>query len=222
MIGHAADALLYCLVAAGCVVLAHGVDALTSRRDAERTHPVALALLAVGVTALAVGALFARSSTDVLVVASSCAAVAVSALPLLGFRLGGDSETRRVDPWDRAYRVHPGRVARLLSPRIPRPTPEAPRTGRAAGRPTSRTGSTAATPPADRPAADPTPAPLPTRTMEAATHHGVVVTPGPPGTTPPAARPEVYEAEETLHDVTQVVGDLGRLLGLDRRPRSDA
>ena len=79
MIGHADDALLYCIVAACCVVLAHGVDALASRRRrAEGGNPFALALLGLAVAALAVGGLVSRSATDVLVVVASCAAVELS------------------------------------------------------------------------------------------------------------------------------------------------
>lgn len=259
MIGHADDALLYCIVAACCVVLAHGVDALTPRRRrTEGGNPVALALLGLAVVALAVGGLFAKSSTDVLVVVASCAAVAVSALPLTGIRLGGDTGTPPTNPWDRAYRIHPGRVAQLLSPRGARPVaepvvepvvgdprPEAPHSRPGGSR--GRTGATAAdmTPGAagsrtqTRPdgASTSTP-PTRTSTTPGLAHHGVVITPEPaavPATAPgavapaagpqvgvPSSTPEVYEAEETLNDVTQVVGDLGRLLGLDRRPRRDA
>lgn len=215
MIGGADDALLFCLLATAFLVAAHGVDALGSRRDKDDdgwAHSLALALLGLAVGMLVLAATFASSSTDLLVTLASCAAIAVSAMPLVGFRFGNGTRERPANPWDRAYRVRPARVAQLLSPARPAPAPAAPREPRAyegVVLPDSVSGQPA--PPRDRPERPTAPTGLGDSVPAPAT---------PPASQPGvASAPEVYEAEETLNDVSQVVGDLGRLLGLDSDDR---
>lgn len=219
MSGHADDTLLYCIAAACGVVLAHGVDAFASRgRRVDGGHPLALALLGLAVVSLVAGGLVATSATDVLVVVASCAAVAVSALPLTGVRLGR-AEDGPANPWDRAYRVQPGRVAQLLSRRPGRRAEVHP--GPGDGERPGATIAGAVRPPRATPDPEPVPPGASTPTLDpGGARRGVVVPPADSGR-PPASTPEVYEAEETLHDVTEVIGDLGRLLGLDRRPRRE-
>lgn len=203
MIGRADDALVFCLIAAALVVLAHAIDALGSRKgDGDGwANSLALSLCGLALGILVVGATIAPSRTDLLLTMSTAGAVIVSALPLVGFRAGDGENMHPANPWDRAFRVRRSRVSELLSP-TPRPQPADP--------PRARRGP--ATPPGTpregviMPAVDP---------RAAAAQPPTAATP--PRTRPAASSPEVYEAEETLHDVSEVVGDLGRLLGLDRR-----
>lgn len=200
MSGHA-DAVMFCLIAAALVVVAHGIDAVSSRRRSGDGwgNSLALALCGLGLGLVCLGAVMATSRTDLLLTLSTAAAVVVSAMPLVGLN-AGDEDAPPANPWDRAFRVRRGRVTQLLSP-TPRPAPPqspAPRTAPPAGVPeAAREGVVM-----------PTGMPGPERTA------AEVVT---QRRRPAPSDPEVYEAEETLHDVTEVVGDLGRLLGLDRR-----
>lgn len=203
MIGRADDALVFCLIAAALVVLAHAIDALGSRKgDGDGwANSLALSLCGLALGILVVGATITPSRTDLLLTMSTAGAVIVSALPLVGFRAGDGENMHPANPWDRAFRVRRSRVSELLSP-TPRPQPaDPPRARRAPATPpgTPREGVI-------MPAVDP---------RAAAAQPPTAATP--PRTRPAASSPEVYEAEETLHDVSEVVGDLGRLLGLDRR-----
>lgn len=235
MFSGADDALMSCLVAAGLVVLAHGLDAVSSRRHRDGDgwgRSLALALCGVALASLVLGVSVASERGDLLVLLATGVAVCVSAIPLGRGHLVG-RRTQPANPWDRAYRVHPARVAALLSSK-PANAPLRRRRASAPG-----------TPGPDRPGPR----------AEGAVREGVVLQHG--ETAPPAAAPdprragsartgsrtgsrpdsrvesrrtdaerdtrppEVTEASDTLHDVGEVLGDVARLLGLDddRRPR---
>lgn len=187
--GPADDAMAFCLAAAGLVVVAHVTDALSGRRHPHGEgwgRSLALALAVLAVIGLVAAAVLASSTTDLLLILATCTAVTISTIPLLGPR--DPATSPRQNPWDRAYRVRPARVAELLAP---------PRRRRA-----------------ERAATDRTP------------REGVVVTstatPSPVAEDrlgPARTDPGLRDAEETLQDVTDIVGDLDRLLGLDRDRR---
>ncbi|GMA41147.1 hypothetical protein [Mobilicoccus caccae] len=127
MIGRADDALVFCLIAAALVVLAHAIDALGSRKgDGDGwANSLALSLCGLALGILVVGATIAPSRTDLLLTMSTAGAVIVSALPLVGFRAGDGENMHPANPWDRAFRVRRSRVSELLSP-TPRPQPADP------------------------------------------------------------------------------------------------
>lgn len=206
MSGSADDALLLCIAAACLVVAAHGVDVLSARRGAGGFgHSLAFALCGLALCLPVALVPFARSSSDVLLLLATAGAVVVSAAPLVRSGQPGEPD-RRANPWDRAYRVHPSRVAQLLSP--PR------RSGRSAG-----------------PAAGwaPTTPQAPTAPPRGAVHTGIVLPstppkppqpPRPPDVVEPAPRAPEEQAVEALQDVEDVVDGYTTLLGL-RPPPAD-
>ncbi|MDO5627924.1 MAG: hypothetical protein Q4G43_06335 [Mobilicoccus sp.] len=184
------------LIAAGLVVLAHVVDAVSQRRRPDRDgwgHSLALALCGVAAIGLVLGGTLADTPADLVVILATGVAVTVSMIPLLGHRDVDAARARPSSPWDRAYRMQPGRVAQLLAP--PR---------RATPRPVVRDATPREGVVVENGVSPQTPSAQPQQNRRR-------------GTSTPASDPVVREAEETLHDVTEVVGDLGRLLGLDPR-----
>lgn len=195
------DTLLSCLVAATLVVVAHGIDGLGPRDDDGEgmARSLALALCGLALGLLAVAAFFATTRTDLLIVVCTAAATLVSLMPLVGLLPGGvRHQVRRINPWDRAFRIRPTRAADLLTP--------AASPGRTGASAQSQTVPSA------------TPAPRAVTAASANQASSPSSDPAPTAAVAPEVH-EVHEAEETLHDVSAVVGDLDRLLGLDHRPR---
>lgn len=211
MTGHVDDALVVCLIAASLIVCAHGIDAIGSRyREDGWWHSLALALCGLAIGLLLFRLVFVRSTGDAIELLATATAVAVSALPLLRVRGPGDERRRPANPWDRAYRITPTRVAQLLSPaaRPRRPSPQMrgrPATSSSLA-PRALTGTV-----------------LPPRLPRSP------ATPGqqPPGPSDDLSNPvhlraaygPTQEAAEALHDVDELLNGVSHLLGLERGRR---
>lgn len=207
MSAHVDDALVVCLIAACLIVCAHGIDALGSRyREDGWWHSLALALCGLAIC-LPLGRLvFVRSTGDAIELLATATAVAVSALPLLRVRGPGGERRQPANPWDRAYRITPTRVAQLLSPAA---QPRRP--------PPSVSGAPATSSPSN-------PRALVGTVLEP-TFPRLPATPGqqPPNSAeqvrPRAPYGPTQEAAEALHDVDDVLNGVSHLLGLERDPR---
>lgn len=204
MPGHVDDALVVCLIAACLVVLAHGIDAIGSRHSEDGWwHPLALALCGLAICLLIGRLAFVQSTGDAIELLATATAVTVSALPLVGRRGPAGVRLRPANPWDRAYRVTPTRVAQLLSP--------AAQTRQRPPRVSGRPGTSSASKPQALigTVLEPAPASPPARPA-----------PQPPGSTdqvgPPAPNGPTQEAAEALHNVDDVLNGVLHLLGLDR------
>ncbi|WP_168582466.1 hypothetical protein [Gephyromycinifex aptenodytis] len=223
MTGHVDDALVVCLIAACLVVLAHGVDAIGARRREDGWwHSLALALCGLALCLLVGRLAFIQSVGDVIELLATAAAVTVSALPLVGVRGAGGERQRPANPWDRAYRITPARVAQLLSPAAP------PRASRNSDSNVDTNASAHAVDSVRRTLSGVILDPPGTATHPRRASASAATPPPSSSSSDETSRPRVangptQEAAEALHEVEDVLNGVTSLLGLraERRPRAD-